>query len=231
MHKADPLWLIYGCRSAFAMEVAEILWRSGANIAAYIDNLADGSPPPLAGRVAAPAELTEAERRLPVAIALITPGHRHTLEAEARGHGLNSFPALVDPTAVVARTATLDEGTVVNALAVIGARSRFGKFVHVNRGASIGHDVLSADFVTFGPSCIVAGSVSVERGAFIGAGAILTPKIRVGANSIIQAGAVVTADVPPGAVMCGNPAAIKRVCTTGYGKVSVPVAPGGPGFW
>jgi sugar O-acyltransferase (sialic acid O-acetyltransferase NeuD family) len=226
----DSRWLIYGCRTSFTSEVTEILWRLGADVAAYVDNVPDGPSAPLEGRVVTPRELTAADRRLPCVIPLITPGHRHTLEAEARGHGLASFPKLVDPTSVVARTTALAEGTVVNALAVIGAKCRFGKFVHVNRGASIGHDAEIGDFVTFGPSCIVAGSVTIERGAFIGAGAILTPKIRVGANAIINAGAVVTGDVPAGAVMAGNPARIKRTCETGYGHVRVPERADRPGF-
>lgn len=48
--------------------------------------------------------------------------------------------------------------------------------------------------------------VYIERQARIGAGAVLLPGVRIGAEALIGAGAVVTRDVPPGAVVAGNPA-------------------------
>jgi acetyltransferase-like isoleucine patch superfamily enzyme len=46
----------------------------------------------------------------------------------------------------------------------------------------------------------------IERGALVGASAVLLPGIRIGARALVGAGAVVTSDVPPGAVVVGNPA-------------------------
>jgi len=48
----------------------------------------------------------------------------------------------------------------------------------------------------------------IEAGAIIGAGAVLLPGIRIGARALIGAGAVVTKDVPPRAVVIGNPARV-----------------------
>jgi acetyltransferase-like isoleucine patch superfamily enzyme len=48
----------------------------------------------------------------------------------------------------------------------------------------------------------------VEMRAKIGANATVLPGIRIGADALVGAGAVVTADVPPGAVVAGNPARI-----------------------
>ena len=48
----------------------------------------------------------------------------------------------------------------------------------------------------------------VEAGAIIGANAVLLPGVRIGARALVGAGAVVTKDVPPGAVVAGNPAKI-----------------------
>jgi UDP-2-acetamido-3-amino-2,3-dideoxy-glucuronate N-acetyltransferase len=50
----------------------------------------------------------------------------------------------------------------------------------------------------------------VKRGASIGSGAVLLCGITVGEDSVIGAGSVVTRDVPPGAVVAGNPARIIR---------------------
>jgi acetyltransferase-like isoleucine patch superfamily enzyme len=50
----------------------------------------------------------------------------------------------------------------------------------------------------------------VKRGASIGSGAVLLCGITVGERAVIGAGSVVTKDVPPGAIVAGNPARIKR---------------------
>jgi len=48
----------------------------------------------------------------------------------------------------------------------------------------------------------------IKRGASIGSGATLLCGITVGENAMVGAGSVVTKDVPPGAVVVGNPGRI-----------------------
>jgi len=50
----------------------------------------------------------------------------------------------------------------------------------------------------------------VKRGASIGTGAVLLAGVTVGESAIVGAGSVVTKDVPPGAVVAGNPARVLR---------------------
>ncbi len=50
--------------------------------------------------------------------------------------------------------------------------------------------------------------VTVLSRARVGAGAILLPGVTIGEDSLVGAGAVVTRDVPPGAVVVGNPARV-----------------------
>ncbi len=50
----------------------------------------------------------------------------------------------------------------------------------------------------------------IEEGAIIGANATLLPGVRIGAGALVGAGSVVTRDVPPGAVVVGNPAKIVK---------------------
>ncbi len=50
----------------------------------------------------------------------------------------------------------------------------------------------------------------VKRGASVGSGATLMCGITIGENALIGAGSVVTKDVPPGAVVAGNPARVVR---------------------
>ena len=47
---------------------------------------------------------------------------------------------------------------------------------------------------------------AVARGASIGSGAVILGGISIGESALVGAGAVVTRDVPPHAVVVGNPA-------------------------
>ncbi|MBN2470199.1 MAG: hypothetical protein JXN59_05680 [Anaerolineae bacterium] len=53
-----------------------------------------------------------------------------------------------------------------------------------------------------------AAGITVESGAYIGAGAILMMGIRIGRCAVVAAGAVVREDVPPFTVVGGVPAKV-----------------------
>lgn len=53
-------------------------------------------------------------------------------------------------------------------------------------------------------------STLVCRGASIGTGSTILPNLTIGAGAVVGAGSVVTRDVPPNAVVAGNPAGILR---------------------
>ena len=65
------------------------------------------------------------------------------------------------------------------------------------------------------------GGVTVRRHARIGANATILPGVTIGENALVGAGSVVVADVPPRAVVAGNPARVIKtidelVCKEGY---------------
>jgi acetyltransferase-like isoleucine patch superfamily enzyme len=51
---------------------------------------------------------------------------------------------------------------------------------------------------------------TIRRGARVGAGAVLCPAVEIGAEAFVGAGAVVVKDVPPHALVVGNPARMLR---------------------
>lgn len=160
-------WVIYACRTPYAVEVAEVIWRRGDEVTLLVDNLAAGGEWPeedeadpreaIGASVMRPDELTPAQRGLATVIPLVTPGHRYAVAAEASALGLTAFSPLVDPTSVVARTAMLDIGSVVNAAGIVAAATEVGRFVQVNRSVSIGHHGVVEDFATLGPGVCSPG--------------------------------------------------------------------------
>ncbi len=134
------------------------------------------------------------------------PSRRKQLVEIGRSLGLLLAPALIDPTAIVARSVRIDNGTFVNAGAVIGAASMIGEGALINRAVSLGHHTLLGDFTSIGPGATLAGNIHVGDDALIGAGSTILPNIRIGAGAIIAAGSLVRKNVPDGVFVAGNPA-------------------------
>jgi acetyltransferase-like isoleucine patch superfamily enzyme len=57
----------------------------------------------------------------------------------------------------------------------------------------------------------------VKQGASIGSGATILSKVVIGEHAIVGAGSVVTHDVPPHAIVAGNPARVLRYLPTETG--------------
>lgn len=84
--------------------------------------------------------------------------------------------------------------------------------VLVGPGAKIlsaGHEIDGPPVSIFGHS-LTYGRICIRHGAWIGAGAIIAEGVTVGSGAVVGAGSVVTRDVPPGAVVVGNPARFLR---------------------
>lgn len=100
---------------------------------------------------------------------------------------------------------------------------RIGDRVTIKCGVSIWDGVTLEDDVFVGPGATFTNDLHprstqhldkpvptlIRRGASIGANATILAGLTVGMNAMVGAGAVVTRDVPPNAIVVGNPARIK----------------------
>jgi sugar O-acyltransferase (sialic acid O-acetyltransferase NeuD family) len=211
----------YGVSTPYIYESIEIAARANVRIAGFIHNRPELPVPGDLEPLFILPNLDKCDRNIPVIFPMITPGFRKIAANEAREHGFLLHGSLIDPTSVIARSCDYGDGFQVNAGVVIGAKSRFGLQVLVNRSASIGHDVICGDYVSFGPGCIITGNCRIGKGTFIGAGAVVLPEVTIGENCIIGAGAVVTSEVPNNSVVVGNPGRIMKSGIAGYRDVSV----------
>ena len=103
----------------------------------------------------------------------------------------------------------------------IGGKAVIGNGVKIQNNVSLYDDVVIEDDVFCGPSCVFTNVINprafierkheykqtlIKKGASIGANATIVCGVTVGEYALIGAGSVVTKDVPPYALVYGNPA-------------------------
>jgi sugar O-acyltransferase (sialic acid O-acetyltransferase NeuD family) len=120
------------------------------------------------------------------------------------------FATLVHPSSIVSRKTDIAQGVSIDAGVVVAGFSRIGSFVRMGRRVSFGHHTEIGDYSTVHPGAIVSGQCRIGAQVTIGTGAVVIDGINIGVGAMIAAGAVVTKDVPPRALVAGNPAVVKR---------------------
>jgi sugar O-acyltransferase (sialic acid O-acetyltransferase NeuD family) len=110
-------------------------------------------------------------------------------------------PAIVHPTAFVEISATLAPGAQVFPHAYVGSEAQVGFGSIINTGAIVSHDCHLDEIVNISPGAILAGEVTVGRGALIGMGATINLMARIGSGARIGNGATVKSDVPQNGIV------------------------------
>jgi sugar O-acyltransferase (sialic acid O-acetyltransferase NeuD family) len=129
-------------------------------------------------------------------------------EKIARAKDQLSYPVLIHPSAVIAKSANLAAGSICMAGSIIQAAAKIGKHCIINTKASVDHDCVLQDFAQVAPGATVCGNVTIGECSYVGAGAVIKQGISIGSHVMIGAGAVVIKDIPDNCMAVGNPARI-----------------------
>lgn len=125
---------------------------------------------------------------------------------------------------VVLGGATIGANCNINAHCLVENDVVIGNNVTVKCGVYLWDGLRVGDNVFIGPNATFTNDMYprskqypeafpqtiVEHHASIGAGAVILPGVTIGHHALVGAGAVVTRDVPPHALVAGNPARIVR---------------------
>ena len=119
---------------------------------------------------------------------------------------LGGWAVVVHPSAWVSPTATVGEGSVIMARAVVQTGARIGAHCVVNTGAIVEHDAVLGEQVQLAPGATLGGAARIGAAAYVGMGAVVRDHTSVGAGATVGMGAVVVRDVAAGARVMGVPA-------------------------
>ncbi|OPY49917.1 MAG: UDP-N-acetylglucosamine acyltransferase [Methanosaeta sp. PtaU1.Bin112] len=152
------------------------------------------------------------------------------VESQAIGEGTNIWHfAHVRQGSKIGQNCNIGKSVYIDIDAEIGSNVKIQNFVSVYKGVIIEDDVFIGPSATFTndlyPRAFIwddshVSSTRICRGASIGANATIVCGITVGEYAMIGAGSVVAKDVPPFALMMGNPARLRGyVCLCGHKMV------------
>ena len=115
----------------------------------------------------------------------------------------------IHPFTSIAPSATIGEGSMISAGAIVLPRAVIGRGVIVNTKGSVDHDSVVGDFAHVSAGATVGARCHIGAEALIAIGATVVSMMTVGAQTIIGSGAVVVAPIPAGVVAFGVPARIR----------------------
>lgn len=101
------------------------------------------------------------------------------------------FPIIIDPSAIVSKSAIVDEGCFVGKNAIVNAHAQVGKMCIINTGAIVEHECNVGDFSHIAVGATLCGQVHVGKECLIGANATVIQCQKIQDHEIVPAGVVI----------------------------------------
>lgn len=130
------------------------------------------------------------------------------LRERVAAHVGHLFGQVFHPSVLLAKSATVAEGSQLLARVVVNEWAQIGRHTILNTGCIVEHHVAIGDFVHLAPGAILCGNCRIGSGTVIGPGAVVVKGKHVGQGCVVAAGAVVVSDVPDGSRVQGVPGRI-----------------------
>ena len=124
---------------------------------------------------------------------------REKLFQSVRAQGVR-LATIVSPSAYVAESASLGEGTIVMHNVVVNAGAKVAENVILNSMSLIEHGANIGAHSHVSTRATINGDVKIEEGCFIGSHAVIFNHCTIGQHSIIGGGQVVRRNLPDGSI-------------------------------
>lgn len=117
-----------------------------------------------------------------------------------------SLATIVHPSAIVAASVSIGEGSCILAGAILNPHVTIGKGVIVNTGASLDHHNRIGDYSHVCPGSVLAGDVTIGSHCFLGTGSVVSNQIEITSHVTLGAGCVVVKSFTEPGTYVGVPA-------------------------
>ncbi len=204
----EPLYIIGA--GGHATSVAEIAFAANLNLQAFIS--ADSAATELLGLpILATIPQQMDSKSIKLAIAIGDNYQRESVFDSLKDQfPIESFPALIHPSASVALSAVIGFGCAVHQNAVVGGAAVIGNFCILNTGSNTDHDCQLSDFASLGPGANLGGNVNLGTRSVIAIGATVRHGLSIGSDSILGAASYAHSDIAGNTIAFGSPAHVVR---------------------
>lgn len=149
---------------------------------------------------------------LRVLLCIGDPSSRNLVAQKISNLGLKML-TFVHPTAVVAKSAQIGEGTVIYPFVVVSSNASIGAGCVINSYSGVGHDVEIGKFSVVSAQVDLTGYVKLGDEVFIGSGARVLPKKKIGSLSKISAGITVIRSLDANSLVLPKPTKSEKLCS------------------
>jgi len=155
------------------------------------------------------AELSMKKDSIEFIIANGEPSVRNEIYQQLKKEDCN-LTTLIDPTAIVSKTAKLGEGVIITPYTTISSNVNIEDNVLIQSYICVGHDIMVGANSVISANVSIGGRTRIGENVFIGMGAVIKEKLIIEDNAILGMGSVLYNNLSADMVALGNPARVTK---------------------